>query len=126
MTLNKHRAAATVLLIVMIVISYGRTALARKPAKSPLKVFILAGQSNMEGQGKIAIDPKRNEGKGSLEYLVKDPATAERMHIEACEEIAPEQLPSADYCTMCGQKWCSVRINKEIREFINSGKTRKA
>jgi len=43
-----------------------------------LKVFILAGQSNMEGQGFIAADPKRNDGKGSLEYLVKDPATAER------------------------------------------------
>jgi hypothetical protein len=49
-------------------------------AESPkqLKVFILAGQSNMEGQGFIAADPKRNDGKGSLEYLVKDPATAER------------------------------------------------
>jgi len=45
--------------------------------KGPLKVFILAGQSNMEGQGLIALDPKRNDGKGSLEYLVKDPATAE-------------------------------------------------
>jgi len=43
-----------------------------------LKVFILAGQSNMEGQAFIATDPKRNDGKGSLEYLVKDPATAER------------------------------------------------
>ena len=43
-----------------------------------LRVFILAGQSNMQGQGFIAADPKRNNGKGSLEYLVKDPATAER------------------------------------------------
>ena len=32
----------------------------------------------MEGQGFIAADPKRNDGKGSLEYLVKNPATAER------------------------------------------------
>ncbi len=38
--------------------------------KGPVKVFILAGQSNMEGQGKIQIDPKKNEGKGTLEYLV--------------------------------------------------------
>jgi alpha-galactosidase len=44
----------------------------------PVKVFILAGQSNMEGHGIIAADPKRNGGKGSLEYLVKDPATAAR------------------------------------------------
>lgn len=44
----------------------------------PVQVFILAGQSNMEGQGFIAADPKRNGGKGSLEFLVKDPATAKR------------------------------------------------
>ncbi|HEX8910922.1 MAG TPA: sialate O-acetylesterase [Humisphaera sp.] len=44
----------------------------------PVKVFILAGQSNMEGQGFIAADPKRNGGKGSLEFLAKDPATAEK------------------------------------------------
>jgi hypothetical protein len=43
----------------------------------PVKVFVLAGQSNMEGQGFIQADPKRNEGKGSLEFLVKDPATAD-------------------------------------------------
>jgi len=42
----------------------------------PIKVFVLAGQSNMEGQGFIAADPKRNEGKGSLEHLAKQPATA--------------------------------------------------
>ena len=44
----------------------------------PVKVFILAGQSNMEGQGFIAADAKRNGGKGSLEFLVKDAATAAR------------------------------------------------
>lgn len=40
----------------------------------PVKVFILAGQSNMEGHGYIAADPKRNGGKGSLEAGAKDPA----------------------------------------------------
>ena len=53
-----------------------------KPEKEtgtkPVKVFILAGQSNMEGQGFIAADPKRNEGKGSLEYIAKDKATADK------------------------------------------------
>jgi alpha-galactosidase len=51
-----------------------------EPAKSspPVRVFILAGQSNMEGQGFIAAEPKRNGGKGSLEFLVKDVATAKR------------------------------------------------
>ena len=47
-------------------------------ADKPVKVFILAGQSNMEGQGFIKADPKRSEGKGSLDHLTKDPATAEK------------------------------------------------
>ncbi len=40
-------------------------------AAEPLKVYILAGQSNMEGAGRIAADPNRNEGRGSLEYVAK-------------------------------------------------------
>jgi len=51
------------------------TAIAADP-KPPVKVFILAGQSNMEGHGFIKAEAKRNEGKGSLEYVVRDPATA--------------------------------------------------
>jgi phosphomethylpyrimidine synthase len=47
-----------------------------------------------------------------------DPMTADRMHREACKEMGMEALRSADYCSMCGQHWCSVRINKEIRETI--------
>ncbi|MHC4132993.1 MAG: phosphomethylpyrimidine synthase ThiC [Planctomycetota bacterium] len=47
-----------------------------------------------------------------------DPKTAERMHVEACKEMGIKELQAADYCTMCGQKWCSVRINKEIREAL--------
>jgi len=47
-------------------------------APKPIKVFILAGQSNMEGHGIVAADEKRNGGKGSLEFLTKDPASAPR------------------------------------------------
>ncbi len=50
-----------------------------------------------------------------------DPKTAGRMHEEACREMNLKDSPSADYCSMCGKAWCSVRINKEIRESI-SGK----
>ena len=46
-------------------------------ATKPVRVFILAGQSNMEGHGFVPADPKRNGGKGSLEFLVKDAATAQ-------------------------------------------------
>jgi alpha-galactosidase len=47
-------------------------------AEKPVKVFVLAGQSNMEGHGFITADPKRNEGKGSLQFLVKNAATADK------------------------------------------------
>jgi alpha-galactosidase len=47
----------------------------------PLKVFILAGQSNMEGHGRIKADRNHNEGKGSLEYLVQDRSTDKYKHL---------------------------------------------
>ncbi|MDP6506932.1 MAG: sialate O-acetylesterase, partial [Planctomycetota bacterium] len=44
----------------------------------PLKVFVLAGQSNMQGAGAIRANPRsRNGGMGTLEYLVEAPSTAE-------------------------------------------------
>ncbi len=63
---------------VIAVLLSSMPAMAGQPKTGPLKVFILAGQSNMEGQGKIAADAKSNGGKGSLQYLVKEPATAAR------------------------------------------------
>lgn len=54
------------------------SARAEPAGKDPVKVFILAGQSNMQGAGAIRANTERNEGKGSLEHLVKDPATADR------------------------------------------------
>ena len=51
-------------------------AFAAAPAK-PIKVFILTGQSNMEGQAVVDLDGKNyNEGKGTLAVLMKDPAKA--------------------------------------------------
>lgn len=49
-----------------------------------------------------------------------DPSTAQRMHDEACSQSKmAKSEEDADYCTMCGRDWCSVRINKEIRENIS-------
>jgi hypothetical protein len=43
----------------------------------PVQVFILAGQSNMEGQAVVDLDGKDyNDGKGTLAALLKDPAKA--------------------------------------------------
>ncbi|WP_166821746.1 sialate O-acetylesterase [Thalassoroseus pseudoceratinae] len=44
-------------------------------AADSVKVFILAGQSNMQGHGIIDANPKRNDGKGSLTWLVENPVT---------------------------------------------------
>jgi len=51
-------------------------AAADKPAK-PLKVFILAGQSNMQGQGAVTMqDDAGQEKPGTLMSLLNDPAKA--------------------------------------------------
>ncbi|MBP7937585.1 MAG: hypothetical protein KA354_23335 [Phycisphaerae bacterium] len=60
-------------------------------ATKPVRIFILAGQSNMEGAGQVKADPKRNGGKGSLEFLVKDAATAKR--------FAPLVDSTGQWCT---------------------------
>lgn len=50
-----------------------------------------------------------------------DPETAGRMHEEAGAEMMTGQgLPGADFCSMCGRAWCSIRINREIRESIKA------
>ena len=49
----------------------------RARADDPVRVFILAGQSNMAGAGQIVANPDRNEGRGSLEWLTRDPSTAD-------------------------------------------------
>ena len=49
----------------------------KQPGKSPVRVFILAGQSNMEGQGVADLEGKNyNNAKGTLATLMKDPAKA--------------------------------------------------
>jgi hypothetical protein len=58
--------------------SFFVSATALQAADKPVKVFILAGQSNMEGAGFVKAEPSRNGGKGSLEFLVKDSATADK------------------------------------------------
>jgi len=45
-----------------------------------------------------------------------DPETAGKMHEQACKEMGVAELSSADYCSMCGRDWCSMRISKQLRE----------
>ncbi len=62
---------STVLLLAAATVTHQAMA-----ASKPVRVFILAGQSNMEGHGIVPADPKHNGGKGTLEFLAKDPSTA--------------------------------------------------
>ncbi len=49
----------------------------KQAGKSPVKVFILAGQSNMQGQAVADLDGRDyNDGKGTLIALMRDPAKA--------------------------------------------------
>ena len=43
-----------------------------------VRVFILAGQSNMQGHGKIAAEDRSNGGKGLLEWLARNTGTASK------------------------------------------------
>ena len=58
---------------------------AKEPARgtgdAPIKVFILAGQSNMEGQGVVSMDHPEyyNGGKGNLVWAMKNSESAKRM-----------------------------------------------
>jgi hypothetical protein len=54
------------------------TTLSAVSTADTVKVFVLAGQSNMQGHGKVASEQQSNEGKGSLEWLVKNPSTANK------------------------------------------------
>ncbi|MHC4694916.1 MAG: sialate O-acetylesterase, partial [Planctomycetota bacterium] len=47
-------------------------------SRKPVKVFLLAGQSNMEGQGVVSMDHPRyyNSGRGNLVNTMKDPNKA--------------------------------------------------
>lgn len=56
-------------LLTLLGFAIATSGLAAALPKGPVKVFILAGQSNMEGAGKVEGDPKRNGGKGSLSHL---------------------------------------------------------
>ena len=52
---------------------------ATSSAHAKLKVFVLAGQSNMQGAGQVEMkENSRNGGQGTLAYLVKNEKTAKK------------------------------------------------
>ena len=91
------------------------------------KIVAHAGDIARGLKGADLRDKKLSTARTNLDWQTHlaeslDPQTAERMHVEACREMNLKDSPSADYCSMCGKAWCSVRINREIRDGV-SGKT---
>jgi phosphomethylpyrimidine synthase len=89
------------------------------------KIAAHAGDLARGLKGVAERDRRLSTARANLDWAAHlgeslDPQTAERMHNEACRDIG-EQGPSADYCSMCGQAWCSVRINRDIRRAANLG-----
>jgi len=71
----KNQRLAIILLLLSA--SCGIPASRAADPPKPVKVFILAGQSNMEGQAVADLDGKDyNDGKGTLNALLNDPAKA--------------------------------------------------
>lgn len=75
-----HRLTTLTLTATVLALGAGRPTHGAAPDKRPLAVFLLAGQSNMEGQGVVDLNhPKLyNGGRGTLERVMRDPAKAGR------------------------------------------------
>jgi phosphomethylpyrimidine synthase len=89
------------------------------------KIAAHAGDVARGLKGAAERDRKLSTARTNLDWKTHlaeslDPQTAERMHNQACKEIASKQPDTADYCSMCGEAWCSVRINKEIHKAFKS------
>jgi len=65
--------ASIIALAALSVLALTRPVEAGQAGKSPVKVFLLAGQSNMEGQGVVDLDHEQyyNGGKGNLEHVMR-------------------------------------------------------
>ncbi|HEY1146149.1 MAG TPA: phosphomethylpyrimidine synthase ThiC, partial [Allosphingosinicella sp.] len=47
-------------------------------------------------------------------HLSLDPATAEKFHDQT---LPAEGAKTAHFCSMCGPKFCSMKITQEVRDF---------
>lgn len=71
---HSHPHTMMIQRIALIVVCLLAATAFAQAASKPVKVFILAGQSNMEGQAVADLDGKDyNGGKGTLKFLLRDP-----------------------------------------------------
>jgi hypothetical protein len=84
---------------------------ARLPAEkdAPIQVFILAGQSNMEGQGVVDLDHPEyyNGGRGTLQQVMRDPKKAQTFaHVQDTQ----------GHWVIRDDVWCRFKTNREIKK----------
>jgi phosphomethylpyrimidine synthase len=51
-------------------------------------------------------------------HLALDPETAEKFHDET---LPAEGAKKAHFCSMCGPKFCSMKITQELRDLAREG-----
>ncbi|MBN1796252.1 MAG: phosphomethylpyrimidine synthase ThiC [Sedimentisphaerales bacterium] len=54
-----------------------------------------------------------------------DAETANKIRQRTCPQTVTQNAQGNDYCSMCGRQWCSVRINREIRQALKNLKKSK-
>ena len=74
-----HTRTAGLSCCLVVLIPFFHPAGARIAAEKPVQVFVLAGQSNMQGQGVVDLDHEKyyNGGNGNLENAMRNPDTAD-------------------------------------------------
>ena len=81
----RNMTAVSIVVAAIVLVGVCSFAQAGQAGKSPVKVFILAGQSNMQGQAVVGLDQPQyyNGGKGNLEYVMKhSPLAARYRHLK--------------------------------------------
>jgi len=81
MRLKIRFAIHSAIISLLAILTLAGPAWAGHANKGPVKVFILAGQSNMEGQGVVSLDDPQNYngGKGNLVWSMKYSKSADKM-----------------------------------------------
>ena len=83
---------------------------ARRPRRRPRQ-----GPPGREGARRRAVSRARFEFRWRDQFnLSLDPDTAEQYHDQT---LPAEGAKTAHFCSMCGPKFCSMKISQEVRDF---------
>ena len=63
-------------------------------------------------------DQKRSGSHPHVGQNLEDPETAEKFHDQT---LPAEGAKLAHFCSMCGPKFCSMKISQEVREAAQQG-----